>query len=67
MGLRREIRSLAEAKSIQAMSAWKRIGDARVERFIKDKLKSTHNGLAEREGFEPSVQFPVHTLSKRAP
>src|SRR6266436_3182795 len=21
--------------------------------------------LAEREGFEPSVQFPVHTLSKR--
>ncbi len=23
--------------------------------------------LAEREGFEPSVQFPVHTLSKRAP
>ncbi len=23
--------------------------------------------VAEREGFEPSVQFPVHTLSKRAP
>lgn len=23
--------------------------------------------LAEREGFEPSVQFPTHTLSKRAP
>ncbi|MBP2658964.1 MAG: hypothetical protein H6Q69_1996, partial [Firmicutes bacterium] len=22
---------------------------------------------AEREGFEPSVQFPVHTLSRRAP
>ncbi len=23
--------------------------------------------LAEREGFEPSVRFHVHTLSKRAP
>ena len=23
--------------------------------------------MAEREGFEPSVQFPVHTLSRRAP
>jgi len=23
--------------------------------------------VAEKEGFEPSVQFPVHTLSKRAP
>ena len=23
--------------------------------------------LAEREGFEPSVEFPLHTLSKRAP
>src|SRR6185312_14986767 len=24
-------------------------------------------GLAEREGFEPSIRFPVYTLSKRAP
>ena len=23
--------------------------------------------MAEREGFEPSLQFPVNTLSKRAP
>lgn len=23
--------------------------------------------MAEREGFEPSVRFPVHTLSRRAP
>jgi hypothetical protein len=23
--------------------------------------------LAERVGFEPTVQFPAHTLSKRAP
>ncbi len=24
-------------------------------------------GKAETEGFEPSVEFPLHTLSKRAP
>src|SRR4029434_2954075 len=24
-------------------------------------------GLAERVGFEPTVEFPLHTLSKRAP
>src|SRR5690606_41172757 len=24
-------------------------------------------GLAEGEGFEPSIRFPVYTLSKRAP
>jgi hypothetical protein len=24
-------------------------------------------GLAERVGFEPTVRFPAHTLSKRAP
>ncbi len=23
--------------------------------------------LAERAGFEPAVQLPIHTLSKRAP
>ena len=23
--------------------------------------------MAERVGFEPTVQFPAHTLSKRAP
>ena len=23
--------------------------------------------MAEREGFEPSVRFPAHTLSRRAP
>jgi hypothetical protein len=27
----------------------------------------TRNGVAERVGFEPTVRFPAHTLSKRAP
>ena len=37
------------------------------------RLKTTRSAnvseakLAEREGFEPSVEFPLHTLSKRAP
>ena len=32
------------------------------------KNYSSFDGLvAEREGFEPSKQFPVYTLSKRAP
>src|SRR6202035_5188676 len=26
-----------------------------------------HRSLAERVGFEPTVEFPLHTLSKRAP
>jgi hypothetical protein len=25
------------------------------------------NGLAERVGFEPTLEFPLNTLSKRAP
>ena len=29
-------------------------------------LEGEGNGMAEREGFEPSVEFPLHTLSKRA-
>src|SRR6266704_3435843 len=28
---------------------------------------SVSYGLAERVGFEPTVEFPLHTLSKRAP
>src|SRR5476651_2468009 len=31
------------------------------------KGKREKRELAEREGFEPSVGFPLHTLSKRAP
>jgi hypothetical protein len=29
--------------------------------------RTSEASLAEREGFEPSVEFPLHTLSKRAP
>ena len=31
------------------------------------RRQSSGARLAEREGFEPSVEFPLHTLSKRAP
>ncbi len=30
-------------------------------------MENKRDGMAEREGFEPSVEFPLHTLSKRAP
>jgi hypothetical protein len=41
-----------------------------LRRDIAPKLASKpgeRRRMAEREGFEPSVRFPVHTLSKRAP
>jgi hypothetical protein len=31
------------------------------------ELQDQDNGMAERVGFEPTVEFPLHTLSKRAP
>src|SRR5688572_4491505 len=30
-------------------------------------IRRERRRMAEREGFEPSVEFPLHTLSKRAP
>ena len=41
--------------------------------YGKDYLQAKKEGLlmedlsAERKGFEPSIQFPVYTLSRRAP
>ena len=36
--------------------------------YPRNKNYSSFDDLvAEREGFEPSKQFPVYTLSKRAP
>ena len=37
------------------------------ETDIEFKNLSIIDDMAEREGFEPSKQFPVYTLSKRAP
>lgn len=37
-------------------------------RVIRDKkIQSSVYSLAERTGFEPAVELPLHTLSKRAP
>jgi hypothetical protein len=35
--------------------------------FSGDGEQARTSGLAERVGFEPTVRFPAHTLSKRAP
>src|SRR5687768_14119615 len=45
---------------------------SRLRRFGGTDFANAHTrlprrSLAEREGFEPSVGFPLHTLSKRAP
>ena len=36
-------------------------------RYSANWLRRRTSWMAEREGFEPSVEFPLHTLSKRAP
>src|SRR5262249_10933313 len=35
--------------------------------LVNDVSGMDHWRLAERVGFEPTVEFPLHTLSKRAP
>jgi hypothetical protein len=36
--------------------------------YLKTKpLTIIVRGFAERKGFEPSIRFPVYTLSRRAP
>jgi hypothetical protein len=37
------------------------------ERSVKDLSGLYKNKMAERVGFEPTVGFLLHTLSKRAP
>lgn len=34
---------------------------------LKLSVRDDFGGVAERVGFEPTVRFPAHTLSKRAP
>ena len=44
--------------------------DPEINRFFKLKKAAVTQALhlsAETEGFEPSIQFPVYTLSRRAP
>src|SRR5205807_1511924 len=43
-----------------------RIAALRIRRDCRVQRK-TEFGMAEREGFEPPIRFPVYTLSKRAP
>src|SRR6266851_2524463 len=37
------------------------------DKWRKLDSSSTHLGVAEGVGFEPTIRFPVYTLSKRAP
>src|SRR5437899_5466502 len=42
-------------------------GQVRVTSRHQDPLYGWHLSLAERVGFEPTLEFPLNTLSKRAP
>ena len=48
------------------MRDWSRI-QAMNNRSGKLSVEPTSGFMAEREGFEPSLEFPLNTLSKRAP
>ena len=57
---------LAEWLSIFSQG-WRKEERTRVFSISREMLRENdENDLAEREGFEPSVEFPLHTLSKRA-
>ena len=38
-----------------------------IAKKIKLRAKYAANLMAERMGFEPMIEFPLYTLSKRAP
>ena len=43
------------------------LSEARILDNLNRVRRISNRGLAERVGFEPTVEFPLHTLSKRAP
>jgi hypothetical protein len=38
-----------------------------LKRLIEQMRTKANTPMAERVGFEPTIRFPVYTLSKRAP
>src|SRR5919108_1347901 len=47
---------------------WDKKWVRRIDRTVSDLgIRYYTIDMAERVGFEPTVRFPVHTLSKRAP
>jgi hypothetical protein len=50
-----------------ALAAKPRLADAMNVTNTVDAVGQFHSFLAEREGFEPSIEFPLYTLSRRAP
>jgi hypothetical protein len=53
---------VAERVGFELEAPWRRMS-----RQPKSRQAGTTMGVAERVGFEPTVEFPQHTLSKRAP
>jgi hypothetical protein len=54
-----------EAEFVRARRAGRRLEDWL--RYVEGSANRFTEPLTDGEGFEPSVRFPVHTLSRRAP
>src|SRR5688500_4678716 len=72
--LRRPRRTARSACSRRSRCEWTSEGTGRIrpefrvsEQSPTSWLARAGGRLAERVGFEPTVEFPLHTLSKRAP
>ena len=51
-----------------SLSSAARLSSWSTDDLLPAKVRPTDaGGVAERVGFEPTVRFPAHTLSKRAP
>jgi hypothetical protein len=54
-----------EAEWLEARVVGRRLDDWM--RYVESSAVSRAEPFTDGEGFEPSVRFPVHTLSRRAP
>ena len=62
------LRDITQRQALAGWSLWYHSGidTKNAGRSYQDKGKQVKK-MAERVGFEPTVEFPQHTLSKRAP
>jgi hypothetical protein len=63
-----EARGRFEAREdVRLRMEWSSLDVARPKPGLDEARAKRERSLAERVGFEPTVEFPLHTLSKRAP
>jgi hypothetical protein len=62
-----ELHQLLEVELQQRMSGCCVAGRHGGQQAKRERAKGLQTQMAERVGFEPTVEFLLHTLSKRAP